>query len=147
MKSIREIVEQVQIDLATNLNSWIENSQREGETWFNALSFHDDAPRVESDRLYMGIYMASPSGSVFSATGKDSSIDITLDCFLDDKRENSSVPEKYLSAVVDYLNRREYGVSSMAYSAVTLRTDLGAPVNGFAVAIKVTTYDIDMDIL
>lgn len=145
--SIRDIEKQVQLDLATNLNSYISSTQREGETWFQNLTFVDGAPRVETDRMMMGIYLSSPTGEVFQSDGRSQSVTITLDCVLDDSIENSSVPELYLSAVVSYLSKREYGVSSVPFTAVSVRTDLGAPVNGFAVAIKVTIYDIDMDIL
>ena len=146
MMTLRQILEQVQADLVRNLNSYISSTQRNGEDWFHELSFHDDAPRVESDRYFMGIYMSSPDGEVFTANPSMGAVGITLDCILDDSRANSNVPEKYLSAVIDYLRRREYGVSSTVTTAVVVRTDLDAPVNGFAVAISVTVYNTDCDI-
>ena len=144
--TIRDAVTQVQQDILRNLNAYISSTQREGEDWFTPLSFHDDAPRVETDRYYMGIYESSPEGEIYTSNGRQTTVDVTLDCILDDERDNSSHPSCYLSAVTEYLRRKTYGVSSLAYTAITMRTDLGAPVNGFAVALRVTTYDYDMDI-
>ena len=146
MMSLRQILEQVQTDLVANLNTFIASTEDESEDWFTELSFHDDAPRVESDRYFMGIYLSSPDGEVYTANANTGAVGITLDCVLDDARENSSVPEKYLSAVIDFLRRRRYGVSSTVTTAVVIRTDLDAPVNGFAVAISVTVYNTDYDI-
>jgi len=144
--TLRQIITQVQGDLVANLNSYIESTELENEDWFHELSFHDDAPRVDTDRYFMGIYLASPDGQVYTADADSATVSVALDCILDDARENSNVPEKYLSAVVEYLRRRRYGVSSNVTTAVTVRTDLDAPVNGFAVAISVTVYSTDYDI-
>ena len=144
--TLRQILTQVQADIVTNLNGYIGSSQLEGEEWFKELSFHDDAPRVDTDRYYMGIYLSSPDGEVYTGTPQTAAVGITLDCILDDQRRNSNVPEKYLSAVVEYLRRKHYGVSSTVTTAVVFRTDLDAPVNGFAVAISATVYANDMDL-
>lgn len=144
--SIRQAIMQVQQDLVRNLNNYIESTQLEGEDWFVPLSFHDDAPRVETDRYYMGIYDSSPEGQVYGSDERTETLDMTLDCILDDERENSAVPALYLSAITDYLRKKTYGVSSTAYTAVTMRTDLDMPVNGFAVALRITIYDYDLDI-
>lgn len=147
MISINDILVQVQQDLVRNLNGYIESTQEEGESWFKPLTFLDGAPRVESDRYKMGIYLSSPEGEVFQSDGRTMNISVSLDCLLDDSKENSSDPQRYLSAVISYLSKREYGTSSVPYTAVCVRTDLGADVNGFAVAIKVSLYEFDMDIL
>lgn len=144
--TLRQILLQVQMDLVSNLNDAIRDSQVSGENWFKELSFHDDSPRVDTDRYYMGIYLASPDGEVYTATPSIGAVGVTLDCILDDARENSNVAEKYLSAVIEYLRHRRYGVSSTVTTAVTLRTDLGDPVNGFAVAVSVTVYNTDKDL-
>lgn len=146
MKTLREVLAQVQADIIENLNPFIESTQLEGEDWFRTLRFYDEAPRVDEDRYFMGIYLSSPDGQVFTSTPSTASMSVTLDCILDDARENCNVPEKYLSAIVDFLNRRRYGVSSHVTTAVVIRTDLDAPVNGFAVAINVTVYNTDYDI-
>lgn len=144
--NMRQVVEQIQADIEANLNSYIESSQREGEDWFTELSFHDDAPRVELDRFYMGIYLASPDGAVFEGTAQTRTITVALDCFLDDVRENSNLPMLYLSAVLDYLYKRRYGISSNPIYAETARVDLDADVNAFSVAIEVVIYNMDYDI-
>lgn len=144
--NMRQVVEQIQADIEANLNSYIESSQREEEDWFTELSFHDDAPRVELDRFYMGIYLASPDGAVFEGTAQTRTITVSLDCFLDDKRENSNLPMLYLSAVLDYLYKRRYGISSNPTYAETARVDLDADVNAFSVAIEVVIYNMDYDI-
>ena len=144
--NMRQVVEQIQADIEANLNSYIESSQREEEDWFTELSFHDDAPRVELDRFYMGIYLASPDGAVFEGNAQTRTITVSLDCFLDDKRENSNLPMLYLSAVLDYLYKRRYGISSNPTYAETARVDLDADVNAFSVAIEVVIYNMDYDI-
>ena len=144
--TLRQILEQVQADLVTNLNSYISSTQREDENWFVNLRFFDGAPRVDTDRYYMGIYLSSPDGEVYTANPSGGSAVVTLDCILDDSTENANVPEKYLSAVIEFLQRRRYGVSSNVTTAVVIRTDLDAPVNGFAVAIAITVYTTDYDL-
>lgn len=144
--NMRQVVEQIQADIEANLNSYIESSQREEEDWFTELSFHDDAPRVELDRFFMGIYLASPDGAVFEGTAQTRTITVSLDCILDDKRENSNLPTLYLSAVLDYLYKRRYGISSNPTYAETARVDLDADVNAFSVAIEVVIYNMDYDI-
>lgn len=144
--NMRQVVEQIKADIEANLNSYIESSQREDEDWFTELSIHSDAPRVELDRFYMGIYLASPDGAVFEGTAQTRTITVSLDCFLDDKRENSNLPMLYLSAVLDYLYKRRYGISSNPTYAETARVDLDADVNAFSVAIEVVVYNMDYDI-
>lgn len=143
--TLRNVLEQVQADIVANLNNYIESTQQEGESWFTQLSFYDNAPRVDTDRYFMGIYLSSPDGEVYTGTATAGAVGITLDCILDDAWENSSVPEKYLSAIVEFLRKRRYGVSSTVTTAVVMRTDLDAPVNGFAVAISATVYSNDYD--
>lgn len=144
--TLRQVLVQVQADLLANLNTYIESTELEDEDWFHELTFHDDAPRIETDRWFMGIYLASPDGEVYTGNAMQGAVSITLDCILDDKRENSNLPQLYLSGVIEYLKKRLYGVSSSVTTAVTLRTDLDAPYNGFAVAISATVYDMDKDI-
>lgn len=144
--TLRQVLVQVQADLLANLNTYIESTELADEDWFHELTFHDDAPRIETDRWFMGIYLASPDGEVYTGNALQGAVSITLDCILDDKRENSNLPQLYLSAVIEYLKKRLYGVSSSVTTAVTLRTDLDAPYNGFAVAISATVYDMDKDI-
>lgn len=144
--NMRQVVEQIKADIEANLNSYIESSQREDEDWFTELSIHSDAPRVELDRFYMGIYLASPDGAVFEGNAQTRTITVSLDCFLDDKRENSNLPMLYLSAVLDYLYKRRYGISSNPTYAETARVDLDADVNAFSVAIEVVIYNMDYDI-
>lgn len=144
--TLRQVLTQVQADLVANLNDFISATQLEGENWFTELSFHDDAPRVDTDRYFMGIYLSSPDGEVYTGNASSGAVGITLDCILDDARENSNLPQLYLSAIIAYLKKKCYGVSSSVTTAVVLRTDLEAPVNGFAVAISATVYDTDYDI-
>lgn len=146
MMTLRQILEQVQADIISNLNTFIDRTQEEGEDWFHTLKFYDEAPRVGKDKYFMGIYLSSPDGQVYSTTPSSASAMVTLDCVLDYARENSTAPEKYLSAMVEYLQHRRYGVSSNVATAVVVRTDLDAPYNGFAVAISVTVYNTDYDI-
>ena len=144
--TLRQVLTQVQADIIANLNDYIEASQLEGENWFHPLSFHDDAPNVDTDKYFMGIYLSSPDGEVFTGNAQSGAVGITLDCILDRTRANSNLPQLYLSAVIEYLKKRRYGVSSSVTTAVTLRTDLDAPVNAFAVAISATVYNTDYDI-
>ena len=144
--TLRQVLTQVQADLVENLNDFISATQLEGEDWFTELTFHDDAPRVDTDRYFMGIYLSSPDGEVYTGNASSGAVGITLDCILDDARENSNLPQLYLSAIIAYLKKKCYGVSSSVTTAVVLRTDLEAPVNGFAVAISATVYDTDYDI-
>lgn len=144
--TLRQVLTQIQADLVANLNDFISATQLEGEDWFTELSFHDDAPRVDTDRYFMGIYLSSPDGEVYTGNASSGAVGITLDCILDDARENSNLPQLYLSAIIAYLKKKCYGVSSSVTTAVVLRTDLEAPVNGFAVAISATVYDTDYDI-
>ena len=144
--TLRQVLTQVQADLLANLNNFISATQLEDEDWFTELSFHDDAPRVDTDRFFMGIYLSSPDGEVYTGNASSGAVGITLDCILDDVREHSNLPQLYLSAIIAYLKKRCYGISSSVTTAVVLRTDLDAPVNGFAVAISATVYDMDYDI-
>ena len=144
--TLRQVLAQVQADLLANLNNFISATQLEDEDWFTELSFHDDAPRVDTDRFFMGIYLSSPDGEVYTGNASSGAVGITLDCILDDVREHSNLPQLYLSAIIAYLKKRCYGISSSVTTAVVLRTDLDAPVNGFAVAISATVYDMDYDI-
>ena len=144
--TLRQVLTQIQADLVANLNDFISATQLEGEDWFTELTFHDDAPRVDTDRYFMGIYLSSPDGEVYTGNASSGAVGITLDCILDDARENSNLPQLYLSAIIAYLKKKCYGVSSSVTTAVVLRTDLEAPVNGFAVAISATVYDTDYDI-
>lgn len=144
--TLRQVLTQVQADLLANLNNYIESTELADEDWFHELTFHDDAPRVDTDKWFMGIYLSSPDGEVYTGNASSGAVGITLDCILDDKREHSNLPQLYLSAVIDFLKKRLYGVSSTVTTAVVLRTDLDAPVNGFAVAISAIVYDTDYDI-
>lgn len=144
--TLRQVLVQVQADLLANLNNYIESSELEDEDWFHELTFHDDAPRVGTDEWFMGIYLSSPDGEVYTGTAQQGAVGITLDCILDDVREHSNLPQLYLSAVIDYLKKKLYSISSTVTTAVVLRTDLDAPVNGFAVAISAQVYDMDYDI-
>ena len=144
--TMRDVITQIQADILANLNSYIEASQKENEDWFEELSFQDDSPRVELDRFCMGIYLASPDGAVFEGTAQTQKITVALDCILDDIRENSNLPTLYLSAVLDYLNHKRYGVSSNPTYAETARVDLDADVNAFSVAIEVVVYNMDYGI-
>ena len=144
--TLRQVLTQIQADLVANLNDFISATQLEDEDWFTELTFHDDAPRVDTDRYFMGIYLSSPDGEVYTGNASSGAVGITLDCILDDARENSNLPQLYLSAIIAYLKKKCYGVSSSVTTAVVLRTDLEAPVNGFAVAISATVYDTDYDI-
>ena len=144
--TLRQVLTQIQADLVANLNDFISATQLEDEDWFTELTFHDDAPRVDTDRFFMGIYLSSPDGEVYTGNASSGAVGITLDCILDDARENSNLPQLYLSAIIAYLKKKCYGVSSSVTTAVVLRTDLEAPVNGFAVAISATVYDTDYDI-
>jgi len=143
--TLREILEQVQMDIVSNLNAYIQASEGAEEDWYSPLSFHDDAPRVETDKYRMGIYLSSPDGEVFTSGPDSSNVMVTLDCILDGVREHSNYPQLYLSAVVDYLRKKQYGVSSNVATAQIVRTDLDAPVNAFVVAISITVYANDMD--
>jgi len=145
--TLRQVLTQIQADLVANLNDVISASQLEDEEWFTELTFHDDAPRVDTDRYFMGIYLSSPDGEVYTGNASSGAVGVTLDCILDDARENSNLPQLYLSAIIAYLKKRRYdGFSSSVTTAVVMRTDLDAPVNGFAVAISATVYDTDYDI-
>ena len=144
--SIRDIIFQVQQDIVANLNDFIAATQREGENWFRPLSFHDDAPHVDTDRYFMGIYLASPEGNVYEGNFQNGKTTVALDCILSDRREDSNLPQLYLSAVIDFLRKRRYGTSSTPTYAETARVDLDAPVNAFSVAIDVSVYDMDYDI-
>jgi len=143
MISVNDAVEAVQQDIATNLNSYIASHDAELEE----LTFHDDAPRTGMDEHYMGIYLSSPEGEVFTSDGRMETAIVTLDCIIDEKRESVNLPQKYLSCVLDFLRTRTYGIRSHAYTAVTARVDLDAPVNAFAVAIRIVTgYIMDCDL-
>lgn len=146
--NIKQIVKEVYDDLSTNLNTYIASCQALGEDWYSALTYSHDAPRVENDRYFMGIYLSSPDGQVFSGNDKIQTVTVTLDCILDDLRENSNYPMLYLSAVVDYLTKKTYQTSSAVTAAQVVRTDLKAPVNAFAVALTISFYvrdSYDMD--
>jgi hypothetical protein len=145
-KTIRAVLVQIQQDIVTNLNSYIQASQLEGEDWFTPLSFHDDSPKYDTDTFFMGIYLASPEGSVFEGNSSNGKVTVALDCVLNKTRADSNLPQLYLSAVIDYLTRRSYGVSSAPTYAEIMRVDNGYPRNSFTVAIEATVYDMDLDI-
>lgn len=144
--NIRSILVQIQQDLIRNLNAYIQASQLEGEDWFKPLSFYEDAPRIDTDSYYMGIYLASPEGSVYEGNNANGKTTIALDCVLNNIREDSNLPQLYLSAVIDYLKHKTYGVTSAPTYAEVTRVDLDAPANMFSVAIEVIVYDMDFDI-
>ena len=145
-KTIRTVLVQIQQDIVANLNAYIQASQLEGEDWFKPLSFHDDAPRYDTDKFFMGIYLASPEGSVYEGNSSSGKVTVALDCVLTQAREDSNLPQLYLSAVIDYLTRRSYAVSSAPTYAEVMRVDNDAPRNAFSVAIEATVYDMDFDI-
>ena len=144
--TLKQILEQVQQDIVTHLDAYIRATEGSEEDWYSPLEYHDDAPSWETDSYRMGIYLSSPDGQVFTSGPDSSHVMVTLDCVLDDVREHSNYPQLYLSAVVDYLRKKQYGVSSNVATAQIVRTDLDAPVNAFAVAINVTVYSNDMDL-
>ncbi len=142
MITVNRIIEVVQQDIAKNLNAFIASK----DASLKALEFHDDAPTPEVDEYFMGIYLSSPEGEVFTSNGASSSVAITLDCILDTSRESVNLPQKYLSYTLEYLNGKNYGLRSYAYTAVTARVDLEATVNAFAVGLNITishAYDMD----
>lgn len=142
MITVNKIIEVVQQDIAKNLNTFIATKDAN----LQALSFHDDAPTPEVDEYFMGIYLSSPEGEVFTSNGQSSTVSITLDCILNSSREDVNLPQEYLSYTLEYLNGKNYGIRSYAYTAVTARVDLGATVNAFAVALNITighAYDMD----
>ena len=138
--TIHSVMDQVRTDLETNLNGVLEAES------LAPLLYDCTSPRVETDRMKMGVYLSSPDGEVFSADGRMQTIDITLDCILDDDISHSNWSEEYLSIVISYLSKKKYGISSLPFSAIAVRSDLDSPVNGFAVAMRITLYDNDMDI-
>ena len=144
--SLRQVLAQVQTDLAANLNTYIASTQLEEEDWFKELDFADDAPRVENDEFVMGIYLSSPEGMVFQGNAQSQKITVALDCILNREREDSNLSTYYLSAVLDYLSKRRYGVSSTPTYAETARVDLDADINAFSVAIEIVVYNMDYDI-
>jgi len=143
--TLRQTLEQVQQDIVNNLDNYIRSTEGSVEDWYHPLEYHDDAPSWETDRFRMGIYLSSPDGQVYTSTASASNVMVTLDCVLDDVREHSNYPQLYLSAIVDYLRKKTYGVSSNVATAQIVRTDLDAPVNALAVAISITVYANDMD--
>ena len=144
--TLRQVLAQVQTDFKANLNDYIRSSQLEGEDWFKELEFPKDAPRVETDEFKMGIYLSSPEGMVFQGNAQSQKITVALDCILNREREDSNLSAYYLSAVLDYLSKKRYGVSSTPTYAELLRVDLDADVNAFSVAIEVVVYNMDYDI-
>ena len=139
--SIDKVLQAVQQDLVRNLNAVYENA---GMT---ALSYHDDAPQIGLDEHYMGIYLSSPEGEVFQSNGRSESITITLDCILDDVKENSNLPQQYLAKTIEYIRAKTYGISSFCSSGAIARVDLDASVNAFALAIDIViAYRTDYDI-
>lgn len=138
--TISQVIDQVRNDLFNNLNGVLESAS------LKKLKYEIYAPRIETSKMKMGVYLDSPEGQVFSSDGRSQSIDIVLDCILDDDIRHSNWGEEYLSVVISYLSNKKYGVSSTPFSAVTWRTDLDHPINGFGVAMRVVTYDSDMDI-
>lgn len=148
MTTLRELVLKIHEDLNDNLNTYIGSTQAVDEDWFEPLSFVPYAPdwETEEDWFKMGIYLSSPNGAVYTSNSKASNITVALDCLLDNVREHSALPQLYLSAVVDYLRKKNYGDSSNVSFAQIVRTDLDAPVNAFSVAINVTVYSNDMDL-
>lgn len=139
--SIDTVLQAVQQDLVRNLNAVYENAG------LTALSYHDDAPQIGLDEHYMGIYLSSPEGEVFQSNGRSESITITLDCILDDVKENSNLPQQYLAKTIEYIRAKTYGISSFCSSGAIARVDLDASVNAFALAIDIViAYRTDYDI-
>lgn len=139
--SIDKVLQAVQQDLVRNLNAVYENAG------LTALSYHDDAPQIGLDEHYMGIYLSSPEGEVFQSNGRSESITITLDCILDDVKENSNLPQQYLAKTIEYIRAKTYGISSFCSSGAIARVDLDASVNAFALAIDIViAYRTDYDI-
>ncbi len=139
--SIDKVLQAVQQDLVHNLNTVYEDAGLQD------LSYHDDAPQIGLDEYFMGIYLSSPEGEVFQSNGKVESITITLDCILDDVKENSNLPQKYLAKTIEYIRKKSYGISSYCSSAAIARVDLDASVNAFALAIDVViAYRTDYDL-
>lgn len=139
--SIDIVLQAVQQDLVRNLNAVYENAG------LTALSYHDDAPQIGLDEHYMGIYLSSPEGEVFQSNGRSESITITLDCILDDVKENSNLPQQYLAKTIEYIRAKTYGISSFCSSGAIARVDLDASVNAFALAIDIViAYRTDYDI-
>lgn len=140
--TLNEALEQVQQDIARRFNGWL--ASRDAE--LPPLTFHDDAPDI-TDTHFMGIYLTSPDGEVYTGDGRSESITVTLDCIVDADRRSVNLPQRYLSWLLEYLKTRRYGIGSQAYTAVISRVDLDDSVNAFAVALRVVTgYAKDCDL-
>lgn len=110
------------------------------------LSYQRTAPIVESCTNKMGIYLSSPSGEDYQSNGRISDVSITMDCLLTQAFDDSNLPEKYLSILVDYLNSQSFCFGSYISTAVTARCDLRCSVNGFALCLVVRVAVMHDDI-
>lgn len=143
MMSVNDAVTMVQQDMLRNFNAWLATHDAE----LPPLSYHDDAPDIENNVHYMGIYLTSPDGEVFEGDGRSESVTVTLDCVVDAQRESVNLPQRYLSCLLDFLRTRTYGIGSHAYTAAIARVDLEAPANMFACALRIVTgYMMDCDL-
>ena len=141
--SVNEAVTAVQQDFVMNFNAWLAGHDPELEP----LTYHDDAPDIETGERYMGIYLTSPEGEVFEGNGRSESVTVTLDCVVDSQRGSVNLPQRYLSCLLDFLRTRTYGIGSHAYTAAIARVDLEAPANMFVCALRIVTgYMMDCDL-
>lgn len=107
-----------------------------------SLTFVDNAPDPAGGEEYMmGIYLASPSGEVFTFDAESDSFHCTVcfDCVLSDNIKISGEEVPYMDALIRLVRKHDFAVSNDDMFAVSSRVDNGYPYNGFVLALDLTT--------
>ena len=141
--TLTDSVNELRTALAGGFNSYLENHLSDKGDYL-PLTYTEFVPDPEASVCEMGIYTASGSGSSFKKDGSDYTTYAVIDCIIDRKHEHSSLPEKYLSILIEYLNELTFGVMSHTEEGDLVRVDLGAQVNAFSLAVRIT-FRVDRD--
>lgn len=132
---LQDAVKEVATAVAGGFNAYLESVLDPSE--YHPLRYFNTAPNIESDTYSMGIYVMSSDGIAYTGNGETETTYVTFDCILDHSREGSTLPEKYLSALIDFVNQFTFGEVSSPSTGVLSRVDLDGMGNAFALDIEI----------
>lgn len=140
---LTDAIDELRMAIAGGFNDYLSKHLKNQEDYL-PLTYTEFVPDPEASRCEMGIYTASGSGASFKKDGSDYTTYGVIDCVIDDEHKHSTLPEKYLSLLIEYLNSLTFGVLSHTDEGDLVRVDLGQQINAFSLTVKIT-FRIDHD--